>query len=493
MLSSFVIAVPTGVKIFNWIATLWRGTIEFRVALLYAVGGIGTFVIGGITGIFLAVFPVDWQLTDTYFVVAHMHYVAFGGSAFAMFSALYYWFPKLTGRMLSERLGKVSFWLTLIGFHTTFLVQHSAGLSGMPRRIFEYQPTSGWHVYNLISTIGAFIIALGVLLTIINVVRSLKVGTPAGPDPWKANTLEWFTTSPPPEHNFDTIPRVRSVEPMKDNRRQVEEHDRRAAALRDRPPDGARVERWRRRASRTTTAPAAFAGARVRQVVADYVTLTKPKVQSLLLLTTVTTMYVAGDPSLSLVFWTVLGGSLASGGAGAVNHWYDRDIDAQMARTATRPVAGGAGVAARGADVRDRARGAVVRRAVADGERARRRARAVRLPRLRVRLHDVAQAHDAAEHRHRRRRRRGAAAGRLGRGHRPGRADRAVPVRDRLLLDAAALLGAVAADEGRVRARRRADDAGRARRGRDAPADRALHGAARRADADAGRVRLLRR
>jgi cytochrome c oxidase subunit 1 len=223
MLSSFVIAVPTGVKIFNWIATLWRGTIEFRVALLYAVGGVGTFVIGGITGIFLAVFPVDWQLTDTYFVVAHMHYVAFGGSAFAMFAALYYWFPKLTGRMLSESLGKVSFWLVLVGFHTTFLVQHSAGLSGMPRRIFEYQQDSGWQVYNLISTVGAFIIALGVLISIFNVVRSLKVGTLAGPDPWKANTLEWFTTSPPPEHNFDAIPRVRSVEPMKDYRRQVEE------------------------------------------------------------------------------------------------------------------------------------------------------------------------------------------------------------------------------------------------------------------------------
>ena len=166
MLSSFVIAVPTGVKIFNWIATLWRGTIEFRVALLYAVGGIGTFVIGGITGIFLAVFPVDWQLTDTYFVVAHMHYVAFGGSAFAMFSALYFWFPKLTGRMLSESMGKVSFWLTLVGFHTTFLVQHSAGLSGMPRRVFEYQSDSGWQVYNLISTVGAFIIALAVALTL---------------------------------------------------------------------------------------------------------------------------------------------------------------------------------------------------------------------------------------------------------------------------------------------------------------------------------------
>jgi cytochrome c oxidase subunit I len=223
MLSSFVIAVPTGVKIFNWLATLWRGTIEFRVALLFAVGGIGTFLIGGITGIFLAAFPVDWQLTDTYFVVAHMHYVAFGGSAFAMFAALFFWFPKITGRMLSEGMGKVSFWLVLVGFHTTFLVQHSAGLSGMPRRIFEYESDSGWTTYNRISTVGAFIIALGVATTIINVVLSLKRGAIAGPDPWKANTLEWFTTSPPPEHNFDTIPRVRSVEPMKDYRRQVEE------------------------------------------------------------------------------------------------------------------------------------------------------------------------------------------------------------------------------------------------------------------------------
>jgi cytochrome c oxidase subunit I len=223
MLSSFLIAVPTGVKIFNWIATLWRGTVEYRVPLLYCVGGIFTFLMGGITGIFLAVFPIDWQLTDTYFVVAHFHYTAFGASAFGMVAALYFWFPKMSGRMMSEGLGKVSFAFFFIGFHMTFLIQHSMGLDGMPRRIYEYSEQSGWQTYNLISTIGAFLIAIGVLLTIINLVRSVKKGTIAGPDPWKANTLEWFTPSPPPENNFDIVPRVRSVEPMKDIRRQVEQ------------------------------------------------------------------------------------------------------------------------------------------------------------------------------------------------------------------------------------------------------------------------------
>ncbi len=223
MLSSFVIAVPTGVKILNWIATLWRGTIEYRVALLYCVAGISTFLLGGITGIFLAVFPVDWQLTDTYFVVAHFHYTAFGAAAFGMFAALYYWFPKMSGRMLSERVGKIGFTLVFVGFQVTFLVQHAAGLEGMPRRIYEYEEASGWGVYNLISTIGAFMLGLGVLITFINVLTSLRKGPIAGPDPWKANTLEWYTTSPPPEHNFDVIPRIRSVEPMKDLRRQVEQ------------------------------------------------------------------------------------------------------------------------------------------------------------------------------------------------------------------------------------------------------------------------------
>ncbi len=222
MLSSFVIAVPTGVKILNWLATLWRGTIEYRMPLLWACGLIGTFLIGGISGVFLAVFPIDWQLTDTYFVVAHLHYVAIGGTMFGALAGLYYWFPKITGRLMSERLGRVSFWLVLVGFHVTFLIQHSLGLDGMPRRVYEYSENAGWALMNQISTLGSFMLGIGFVLTIVNVIRSTKVGTIAGPDPWKGNTLEWFTPSPPPANNFDAVPRVRSVEPMKDIRAQVE-------------------------------------------------------------------------------------------------------------------------------------------------------------------------------------------------------------------------------------------------------------------------------
>ena len=221
MLSSMIIAIPTGIKIFNWIATLWRGSLEFKTPLYFGVGFLAFFTLGGVSGVILAIFPLDWQLTDTYFVVAHFHYVLVAGAVNAIFAGLYYWFPKMTGRMLSEGLGKLSFWLTFAGFNVTFLVQHSLGLEGMPRRIYEYADTGNLHALNLISTIGAFILATGVLVTVFNVLRSLKRGAIAGPDPWKANTLEWFTTSPPPPNNFDVVPRVRSVEPMKDIRRAV--------------------------------------------------------------------------------------------------------------------------------------------------------------------------------------------------------------------------------------------------------------------------------
>ena len=221
MLSSMLIAIPTGVKVLNWVATLFRGSILLRTPLYFAAGFLVLFTLGGITGVMLAIFPIDRQVTDTYFVVAHFHFVLVAGAVSAVMAALYYWFPKMTGRMLSEPLGKLSFWLQFVGFLATFLVQHSLGLSGMPRRVYTYGADSGWATVNLISTIGAFILAAGVVLTAANVVWSLRRGQRAAPDPWKGNGLEWFTTSPPPPHNFDVIPRVRSVEPMRDIRRQI--------------------------------------------------------------------------------------------------------------------------------------------------------------------------------------------------------------------------------------------------------------------------------
>ena len=221
MMSSFLIAIPTGVKIFNWIATLWRGTIEFKTPLIFALGFLSQFTIGGITGVIVAIFPVDWQMQDTYFVVAHFHYVLMGGAVFAIFAGLYYWFPKITGRMMSEGMGKLSFALMYIGFNVTFLIQHSIGMDGMPRRVYEYPDVGHLGLYNLISTVGAFILGAGILVTVINILRSYRNGPIAGPDPWKGNTLEWFTESPPPVNNFDIVPRVRSVEPMKDIRREI--------------------------------------------------------------------------------------------------------------------------------------------------------------------------------------------------------------------------------------------------------------------------------
>jgi len=222
MLSSMAIAVPTGVKVFNWIATLWRGTIVMKTPLYFACGFIFLFVLGGLSGVMLAIFPIDWYVHDTYFVVAHFHYVLVGGVMFAVFAGIYYWFPKITGRMLSDTLGKVAFWIQFVGFNLTFLVQHSLGLDGMPRRIYEFPDDVGWTTFNLISTIGSFMLAFGILLTIVNVSRSLKKGVVAGNDPWLGNTLEWFVPSPPPENNFDVVPRIRSVMPMQDIRLQIE-------------------------------------------------------------------------------------------------------------------------------------------------------------------------------------------------------------------------------------------------------------------------------
>jgi cytochrome c oxidase subunit I len=220
--STMIIAIPTGVKIFNWIATMWGGSIRFSVAMLYAIGMLITFTIGGVSGVMHATSPHDLQQTDTYFVVAHFHYVLIGGLLFAIFGSLYFWLPKLTGRMLSERLGRWQFWIYFVGFNLTFMPQHWIGLLGMPRRIYTYPAELNLEFLNMMSTVGAFIQIIGVLLLLYNVVWSMRRGAPAGNNPWNAATLEWATTSPPAEHNFNQIPTIHSREPLWVEREAIE-------------------------------------------------------------------------------------------------------------------------------------------------------------------------------------------------------------------------------------------------------------------------------
>jgi cytochrome c oxidase subunit 1 len=213
-----MISIPTGVLFFNWLATLWKGQLRFEPPMLFALGFIALFLIGGIDGVWMASPAMDFAIHDTYWVVAHLHYVLFGGTVFGIMAGLYYWFPKITGRMLSRRLGQVQFWVQFVGFNMTFFPMHILGLRGMPRRVADYPTGRGWDSLNLLSSLGAFVIAASMVILLVNVISTMRKPKTAPNDPWDGNTLEWATSSPPPVHNFDALPPIRSARPVYDAR-----------------------------------------------------------------------------------------------------------------------------------------------------------------------------------------------------------------------------------------------------------------------------------
>ncbi len=219
MSSTMLIAVPTGVKIFSWLGTLWGGSLRFRTPMLFALGFLAVFTIGGISGVFLGSVPVDIQLSDTYYVVAHIHYVLVGGALFTFFAAAYYWIPKMSGRLMNETVGMIQFLIFFVGFNLAFYPMHQLGIEGMPRRTYHYVQSPEWGTLNFISTIGVYLIAISVLFFIFNFVTSvlLKGGKVADDDPWEGDTLEWATSSPPPPYNFARIPVVHSARPLKED------------------------------------------------------------------------------------------------------------------------------------------------------------------------------------------------------------------------------------------------------------------------------------
>jgi cytochrome c oxidase subunit 1 len=215
-LLSYLIAIPTGIKFFNWIGTMWGGQLSFQTPMLFSIGFLFAFLMGGVTGVLLASPPVDFMTHDTYFVVAHFHQVLIGTTVFAGFAGFYFWYPKMFGRMLNERLGKIHFWLLFIGFWLTFIPQYIVGLKGMPRRVADYLTSNGWTGLNQLSTVGAMVIGVSFLFFLVNLVQSWRKPVLAGDNPWDGGGLEWFTSSPPPHHNFTHLPPIRSERPVWD-------------------------------------------------------------------------------------------------------------------------------------------------------------------------------------------------------------------------------------------------------------------------------------